>query len=203
MSFGEIAALTLHDVKNRLAELAGRAEQRGDRETMYAILEAAEALTRLLAYYRSESGTLHPDFDAHAPADLLVELAADGQARGEIAIEVDGRSAPTFWFYDEALVRMVLANALHNALRHARARIVLAAEDRRDWLALRVRDDGDGFPESVLADGGASAPVTREGTGLGLRLAKRVAEMHVNGGRTGTIRLANDHGAVFELMLPK
>ncbi len=39
MSFGEIATLTLHDVKNRLAELAGRAEQRGDRETMYAILD--------------------------------------------------------------------------------------------------------------------------------------------------------------------
>jgi len=74
MSFSEIAALTLHDVKNRLAQLAGRAEAAGDVETMRDAIAAADALTRLLVYYRAEIGSLGLNIDAHAPADLAAEL---------------------------------------------------------------------------------------------------------------------------------
>jgi hypothetical protein len=64
MRFAEIATLTLHDVKNRLAQLAGRAEARGDVETLREAMAAAETLTKLLIYYRSDVGSLALDIDA-------------------------------------------------------------------------------------------------------------------------------------------
>ena len=53
MDFGDLAAFTLHDVKNRLAVLASRAEAKGDGETVHAVLEVAGTLTRLLAWYKA------------------------------------------------------------------------------------------------------------------------------------------------------
>jgi len=203
MSFGEIAALTIHDVKNRLAQLAGKAERRGDTETVRAALAAAETLTQLLTYYRSESGILKVAIDAHAPEDLIDELVGENGGMGAIAIEKDCRAAPTLAFYDETLVRMVLADAVHNALRHARSRIVIAAAQCGAHVEFRVHDDGAGYPASVLADAGDSATVSREGTGLGLRLARRIAELHENDGCRGAIELANDGGALFVLRLPR
>lgn len=203
MSFAEIAALTIHDVKNRLAHLAGKAERNGDTETLRIALEAAETLTELLAFYKSENGILRLDIEAHSPADLIEELSNETRGMGSISIEPDCSKAPTLAFYDETLVRMVLANALHNALRYARSRITISAAERDGQVVFCVRDDGVGYAASVLADPGASAAVTRDGTGLGLRLAMRIAELHENSGNRGTVVLANDSGGVFELRLPK
>lgn len=203
MSFAEIAALTIHDVKNRLAQLAGKAERAGDRDTVRIALEAAQTLTQLLAFYKSENGILRLDVEAHCPADLIDELARETHGMAAIAIEVDCSTAPTLAFYDETLVRMVLVNAVHNALRHARRQIWLAAAETEKHIVFRVRDDGAGYAEYILADAGASAAITRDGTGLGLRLAQRIAELHQNAGICGTIALANEQGAVFELRLPK
>jgi signal transduction histidine kinase len=202
MSFTEIAALTIHDVKNKLAQLAARAERNGDPETVRGALEAAQTLTELLTFYKSESGGLRPDIEAHAPADLIDELVRESRGISEIAIDEDCAAAPALAFYDETLVRMVLFNALHNALRFARTRIRVAACERDGYCVFTVRDDGAGYPESVIADHGASAPVSRGGTGLGLRLAGRIAEHHENGGLRGGIDLSNDSGAVFTLRLP-
>lgn len=203
MSFTDIAALTIHDVKNRLAQLAGTAERNGDAQTVRIALEAAETLTQLLAFYKCESGILRVDVEAHAPVDLVDELSKESRAMGTIAIDQNCDAAPTLAFYDETLVRMVLANAVHNAQRYARNRITIYAAESDEHVVFRVCDDGPGYPDSVLADSGASAAITREGTGLGLRLAKRIAELHENAGKRGTIILRNDHGAVFELRLPK
>lgn len=204
MSFADIAALTLHDVKNRLAQLAGLAEARGDVATMNEAMEAADTLTRLLVYYRSDIGSLALEIDGHSPADLAAECAREASAAGQCGIEVDCSAAPTLWFYDETLVRMVLANALQNAKRHACGRIALEVAERDDFLEFIVRDDGGGFPDPVLADHtGAAIRVSREGTGLGLRLARRIAEMHEHAGKRGLIRLQNAGGAIFCLLLPK
>ncbi|MBK8386746.1 MAG: ATP-binding protein [Accumulibacter sp.] len=204
MRFAEIATLTLHDVKNRLAQLAGRAEARGDVETLREAMAAAETLTRLLIYYRSDVGSLALDIDAHAPVDLAAEFVDAAFLRGNCQVDVDCSQAPTLWFYDQALVRMVLANAVQNAARHARTRIAIEVAESDGFLEFVVRDDGSGFDEQLLNDaGGAAVHVTGEGTGLGLRLARRIAEMHENAGQRGQIRLGNECGAVFRLLLPR
>lgn len=203
MSFADVAALTIHDVKNRLAHLAGRAEARGDLETLRISMEASAALTHLLVFYKSENGILGLLINAHSPSDLLKELANEARGLGTIHVELDCSEAPTLWFYDETLVRMILSNAVNNGLRYARQNIRLVAAEREGYLEFTVHDDGLGYPESVLADEGASASVTEDGTGLGLRLAKRIAEMHQEGGSQGGTRLANENGAIFRLRLPK
>ena len=202
MSFAEIAALTIHDVKNSLAQLAGQAEARGDLTTLQIALNASEALTRLLVFYKSESNILRLAIDAHVPGDLIGELVAEQKKFSAASLIVNDDHAPPLWHFDKTLVRMLLANAIHNALRFTQTLVTISAREMDGFLEFEVRDDGAGYPESVLADEDASAAITPDGTGLGLRLAKRVAQMHENGGQRGEIRLFNDHGAVFVLRLP-
>ena len=203
MEFVDLAALGIHDVKNRLAILATRADAKGDAETVRDALEAAATLTRLLTLYKVEKGRLRVEIDAHVPADLLEELAAEFGRQSATRIEFDAGAAPTLGYYDESLVRMVLQNALYNALRHATAGIVLAARLDGDFLEFSVRDDGPGYPAAMLDQPPEIRATTREGTGLGLYLAAHVATLHSGGGRRGRIELVNDRGAVFRLRLPK
>ena len=202
MSFSEIAALTIHDVKNRLAQLAAKAERAGDRDTLQVAMDAAGRLTELLTYYKVKTGSLRIDVGPHAPADLVTELVGESRGLTSLAIEQETAAAPALAFYDEVLIRMVLANAIHNAVRYARSRVTVSVARQDRECVFVVRDDGPGYADTVLADGGDTAPVSRQGTGLGLRLAGRIAEMHENEGLCGAVVLANDGGAVFTLRLP-
>ncbi|MFZ4539009.1 sensor histidine kinase [Propionivibrio sp.] len=203
MDFVDLAAFAIHDVKNRLAVMASRAEEKGDSETLRGALEAAATLTRLLACYKAEKGSLGIDIDARTPADLLDELSVEIGKQTALTVHADPSAAPTLWFYDECLVRMVLLDALYNALRHARQQVLIAAREHHGWLEFTVRDDGPGYPESMLGQPVAMQPLSREGTGLGLHLAGRVAALHSNAGQYGYIELGNEDGAVFRLLLPR
>lgn len=203
MQFVDLAALTIHDVKNRLAILASRAETRGDGETVHDALTAAATLTQLLLFYKAEKGSLSVDIDARVPADLLEELAMEIGKQTALTVAVNIGEAPTLWFYDEALVRMVLLNAIYNALRHAVKTITLSAHVRDDCLEFAVQDDGSGYPPAMLEQPMAMRSLSREGTGLGLYLASKVAALHSNSGQEGSVELRNAQGAAFCLRLPK
>lgn len=203
MEFADLAAFTIHDAKNRLALVATRAEANGDAETLRGILEAAASLSRLLAYYKAEKGSLGLEVDARVPADLVNELVSDISKQTALSITADLSAAPTLWFYDEALVRMVLLNALYNALRFAQKNVQLKAVDRNNWLEFVVSDDGAGYPPEMLGVASAMQPISREGMGVGLHLARQVAALHTNAGDRGEIELSHVGGAVFCLRLPR
>lgn len=203
MDFADLAAFTIHDAKNRLALVATRAEVSGDAETLRGILESSASLTRLLTYYKAEKNSLGAEVDARVPADLVNELVLDISKQTTLTVKADLSAAPTLWFYDENLVRMVLLNALYNALRFAQKNIVISVVDRNGWLEFMVADDGAGFSPEQLVQRDNMQPVSRDGTGLGLYLARRVAALHSNAGSTGRIELNNKGGAVFTLLLPQ
>ena len=203
MEFIDLAAFTIHDVKNRLAILASRADEKGDGETLQAALESAATLSRLLACYRAERHSLTVDINARVPADLLEELAHDIRRQTALTVRIVEPEASTLWFYDEHLVRMVLLTALYNALRYATREIVMTARERAGWLEFSVRDDGPGFPPELLAEPTALRGLSRDGTGMGLHLASHVAALHCNAGQCGYLELGNDGGAVFSLHLPR
>lgn len=203
MNFDELAAVTIHDVKNRLTVLASRADVRGDGETLQGVLEAAATLTRLLACYKADAGNLHVNIDACAPADVVNELIQEIRKQTALSVSADLEGAPILWFYDESLVRMVLLDALYNALRHARQEVSMAVRAVDGWLEFSVRDDGPGYPEALLGRQLAMQALSSEGTGLGLHLAGRVAAFHANAGQQGYVALDNEDGAVFRLRLPK
>jgi signal transduction histidine kinase len=203
MSFVDLAALSIHDVKNRLAAMAARAEIKGDKETLSDALKAAAELTRLLACYKADAGQLGVQINAYSPAELVTDLVAENRPWAALDVVVEAEHLPELWFYDDHLVRMVLANALQNALRFARQRITLRVAESDAWLAFTIADDGDGYPDELLANPMHSSSLSREGVGIGLYLAHQVAALHMNHGLVGNIELHNDHGAAFCLRLPR
>jgi signal transduction histidine kinase len=142
--------------------------------------------------------------DSVNAADFLTILVADcRELFPRLAIETNTEKSPAFAFFDDALVRMALANALHNACRSARSRVDLAVYEKNKMLVLEISDDGPGYPDSLLANGGAEpSPVSGRGTGLGLYMARRIAELHRLENRHGHIELSNAGGAVFRMLLP-
>ncbi|MEW6562889.1 MAG: HAMP domain-containing sensor histidine kinase [Pseudomonadota bacterium] len=195
----------IHDIKNQLTELALRLDRRGDAKQEKAlIMKAAARLTELLLFARQSSGQLSANVDSSIPEDLLQEMAAEyRELFPGLELKLDTLDAPPFWFYDTALTHLALANAIHNACSHARSTVHLSARSNDGWLVFEIRDDGPGYPASLLQSGADDlAPVSQRGTGLGLFLARRIAALHTLENRCGDIELANDNGAVFRIRLP-
>ena len=112
----------------------------------------------------------------------------------DVAIEVE-RGLPTL-HADGRLLKRALENILKNAFHYARKRIELRVYDAGSAIRFEVADDGPGFqehegrilPEDLGADRSRS-----DSAGLGLRVAKRVAEAH--GGELGIERAGELGGA--------
>jgi signal transduction histidine kinase len=208
-------AALVHELKNQLALLSITLESiplQGE-AAHDAALDAAQGqcrelvgrLQQALLLYKADKGPLQPAVDAHSPHELLEAIRGRAQAlaRGRLRVEVEAAAeVPAVWFFDRALVEMALLNAVHNSLVHARNVIRLGASLEGGRLALSVRDDSPGYPAQVLDSGGAEAPHRGQGSGLGLQFSRLIAQAHRNGERAGELRLRNDQGAVFGLLLP-
>ncbi len=211
----DMHAALMHELKNNLGQLTMTLDgmpwldiPEHDTKLDEARLicqRSVERLQQALLVYKAERQALHPVIDAHSPLDLLCELGgnASSLARNRLNIEtLVGEQVPDLWFFDRALVEVALLNAIHNALAYARSRIVIAADVQEGCLTFTVSDDSDGFPAQILSCCGKGALLSNMGTGLGLRFAQMIAELHENQGRIGTLRLHNDAGAVFSMLLP-
>jgi K+-sensing histidine kinase KdpD len=201
----DLAAAVIHDVKNQLAELALRLERRGDTTQETSIVfDAARRLTDLLLASRQQSGQLRANIDSTSPGDLLLELCAEYQGLfPNLTFAADTSNAPAFAFYDVALIRLALSNAVHNAGRFAKSSVTLSASSKDSFLVFEIADDGPGFPDEMLGAAPASPTfASARGTGLGIYLAGKIAELHEMEGRRGSVRLSNGDGACFRLSLP-
>jgi signal transduction histidine kinase len=201
-----------HDVKNKLSELALRLMET-DIEAAALALDAADQLSQALLLDSPDQLTAH--VDSATPADLVDELAAvNEQLFPSKKITVDTVSAPTLWFYDVALMRLALANVVHNALKHCRSAVNLRVCEHNGQLVFEVRDDGAGFDARTLDTDWSDLTATNisarhslgYNTGLGLVLAHRIVTAHIHDkegiSRTGTMKLSCDQGAVVRLTLP-
>jgi putative nucleotidyltransferase with HDIG domain len=92
----------------------------------------------------------------------------------------------------------VVINLLHNAIKFTGSggRITLCIDDHDEDVELVVEDTGEGIPADMLetifdrfAQVDGSSTRTREGTGLGLSLAREIVELH-----GGTIRATSTQG---------
>ncbi len=108
---------------------------------------------------------------------------------------------------DEALVRRVLVNLLHNSVKYSRehgtVRVTLAADT--SGFVIEVADAGHGIaPEDRVRIFDrfyrGAGPSPESGSGLGLSIARSVAELH-----GGALSLASSTpaGTTFRLVLPR
>lgn len=111
-------------------------------------------------------------------------------------------------FFDRELIFGAMLHALHNAIHYTRGQVCLVADTHDGQLELRVEDDGQGYPASML-----DTPPTPDGeidfcsgsTKLGIYFSSIAAQLHRHGGRKGHIRLENGGrfgGSCFILTLP-
>lgn len=165
----------------------------------------AERLQQALLMYKAANQPIHPAIDAYSPHDLVHEIKDRAAALSRNRFQVEASlspDVPAIWFLDRDLIEMALINAIHNSLAYARATIRIEASMVEGCLAIAVRDDSDGYPEHILAGENTNTPYRSTGTGLGLQFSRLIAQSHENKGRLGELRLHNEQGAVFCLLLP-
>lgn len=128
--------------------------------------------------------------------DFRLRYTQQAQKRG-LHLEIEGAGQARA---ERLLLERAVANLTENALRHARSRVVLRAGE--GWL--EVEDDGPGLPDSLET---LSQPfrsqrlrgVRAGSAGLGLYVARRVAEVH--GGRLESLALPG-RGTRLRIQLP-
>jgi signal transduction histidine kinase len=208
-----LIAGAIHDAKNSLNVLNTWLEEARRSAPSTAIDEAravaarvSAQLVELLVLYRSSENSLRLAVEDHDLMDFCQEVTGEIilSPGNEARIDSDTGAAAALgaWAFDAYQVKLVLQEALRNALRHARNRVRFAVgAEAGGGLRFSVRDDGPGFPPEVL--GGEAAMMDSAGSGIGLVFARLIAERHATpGGRHGRIELGNDGGAVFALVLP-
>ena len=128
-------------------------------------------------------------------------------AAHQLSLELPGEA---LWLDgDPVRLAQIIANLLNNAAKYTEpgGRIAVSARRSEGRLELTVRDSGIGIPADVLprlfemfSRGGGADRSGQGGLGVGLALARRLAEMH-----GGTLVAASEgagRGAEFTLTLP-
>ncbi|MCU0840861.1 MAG: HAMP domain-containing histidine kinase [Thiobacillaceae bacterium] len=211
----DLFAALLHEMKNNLALLSMTLDglkQTDDSEQAEQLYTARllcqrviDRLSQSLLLYKKDQQRFVLNVDANATVDFVRELAKTAASlaggRFEIEASIDD-DVPALWFFDRNMVEMAMITAMHNSLSYAARKIEIGASLLDGRLCLTVKDDSDGFPDHILACLAEDRPFSAKGTGLGLTFARLIAEAHDNQGRTGELRLANERGAVFNLLLP-
>jgi signal transduction histidine kinase len=201
-----VLAAMSHDLKTPITRLRLRSELLDDppiRAKFTADLAEMESMVgATLDFLRGlESGEPVKPVDVMALLESLQEDMAETGGR----FTIEGRTLAPYPGRPQALKRC-LANLLDNAVKYGKsARVVI--EDSMARLQVRIQDQGPGLPPDELEKVfqpfyRAEASRSREtgGTGLGLTIARSVAEAH-----GGSVTLANrpEGGLDVRLALPR
>ncbi len=207
VALGRMSSVMAHELRNPLASLKGHAQLlaeslEGDAknhakaERVVAGAERLEQLTSSLLDFVREGPI---DVRPVAPAELAMR-AIEHLPAERVRLELS--SAPVELEVDPALAALALRNLVENAIHAAPdgGPVTVRFEAAGEGALIEVRDRGPGLPaggEEAIFEPFFTTRV--RGTGLGLPIARRIAEQH-GGTLTG-----EDHpggGAVFRLRLP-
>ncbi len=203
--------LTALSLQIQLAERAktDEARQKAFGRLKEGVKRATRLVTQLLTMAR-----LDPDNSNKPmlPVDLnqLIKSVAEDLSviaqQKNIEIKAD-EGSPAVVIGNEDALRLVVSNLCDNAIRYTpeNGHIVISAWKDGDEAVLQVADDGSGIPEAereriferfYRAEGTQTIP----GTGIGLAIVRRVAELH--GGKPSIHEGLNGKGVAFRITIP-
>ena len=211
----ELLANVSHELRTPLARIKVALElidapDSGVRRRLATIEEEVDELDRMVADVLTATRL---DLAAlplrKVPVDVaaLIEKARQRVLALDPSLRIDARVEPGLTVLaDEALLSRALDNLLDNARKYASGTPVELEARRQDGdVVLAARDHGPGIPPDDLPRlfdpffRGEGAPGRPEGFGLGLALARRVAEAH---GGSAQAHNAEGGGARIELRFP-
>jgi signal transduction histidine kinase len=190
-----------HDLKTPLAALRVRIESVEDDAERDKMAATIEDIVRSLDDILSLARVGRPS-DPREPAELKALV-------GQVADEFEDMGEPVTFAPGERIVAPVrvtwlrrgLRNLVSNALRYGGGAARITLEREGAMAVIRVEDDGPGIPEGRI--GAMMEPFTRGepsrnsatgGAGLGLTLARAIAEQH--GGALVLANRRNSDGSV-------
>jgi signal transduction histidine kinase len=136
------------------------------------------------------------------PVSLVNDVVMAASLRG-VPIAFDRPQAAPAVDADPARLRQALDNLITNAVVHGGPGVEISVALRADdALRIDVSDSGPGIAEEELErifETGVRLDLERAGTGIGLVLARSIAEGH---GGTLAVESRVGHGSVFTLSLP-
>jgi PAS domain S-box-containing protein len=216
-AMGSLVAGVAHEVRNPLfgisALLDAYAEEMSASSDL-AELSAAlrEQVTRLSQLMRELLEFGRPVTINRTPGTLpdLIDEVIHSRSRAADDARIELRrnvtSALPSVLMDRGRLRQVFENLVDNALQHAPAvkTVTIGAAELsqggRNWVELRVEDDGRGFAAGDIAHVFEPFFTRRErGVGLGMSIVQRIVEEH-----SGRVAAANrsEGGAVVTVRLP-
>jgi signal transduction histidine kinase len=223
LDFASVLASSVHDMKNSLSMVMTTLDDIADLwrpsdaesvtklgQLQYETKRLNSQLVQMLTLYKIGNNQCLVNIGEHDVAEFLQEatlphremLAARGITLTTNAIQ--GLS----WFFDRNLIYGIINNVINNSCRYTRDRIEITARVEEDFLALRIADNGAGYPPAVLDKvdfSQSESSFTSGSTGLGLIFSQQVSALHQHRERRGYISLDNhgiDGGACFSLFLP-
>ena len=217
----DFVSLASHELRSPLAAVVGAArtlqqrwpELAGDqRDTILALIvdesnRLASLVSDMFDTSRIDAGTFGYTFaDVDVTALVRDAVATAAAARDDIELVAWPPEGSPVVRGDVARLRQVLANLIDNAVKHSPpgAAVEIKATELQGHVSIAVTDHGDGIAsenQAVIFEkfGRVPGPDAKLGTGLGLYIARSIAEAH--GGTLGVSSLPGQ-GATFTLSLP-
>ena len=217
----DFVSLVSHELRSPMASVIGSArtlqmrwrELRPEqRESFLALIahetsRLSELIGEVLDTSRIEAGTFSYSFDNVDLASLVRDSAAAAErGQDEVPVRAVVHDPLPLVRGDRERLRQVLVNLIDNAVKYsppgAEVRVEAQGSDGR--VVIDVRDRGPGiarehhsviFEKFGRVQGGSAKP----GTGLGLFIARSIAEAH---GGSLAVRSSVEQGSTFTLSLP-
>lgn len=190
-SLEALGSKVAHEVKNPLTAVRAIVDvmlESGDERTKKRLSVAAGEIARIEEIVSGYGSLSHPlEVVRRAPADVraivdrLVCVLEARAAQAGVTLSVDVPSEDPTFDLDRDRTSEALLNLLLNALDATPrgGRVTLAHRVVGDALEITIADTGKGMDASTLAKLGTPFFSQREGgTGLGVALARQVAEQH-------------------------
>lgn len=174
----------------------------------HEINSANQSLIRMLTLYKMRTDLFSLNRDQHNVYDFLEDIALSNTSllqSKNITIKIYCDEYLE-WFFDRELISSVVNTIINNCIHAAKNTITIYAEVAGRMLDLRIEDNGDGYPSTMLDDLPNSTKInfSTGRSGLGLYFSEKIANLHHNGDQHGFTRITNlkTGGGCFNLFLP-